>query len=344
MFGGGRMTERDTKMALITGVLGQDGSYLAELLTTKGYRVIGTSHRGGQRTKLGGATKEIEVLALDLADGEAIRALVKRYRPHHLYNLAARSSSAQLFDDVVATTRINGLAVVHLLEAIRTESAQTRFCQASSSEVFAKAAQSPQNELTPLRPRNAYGAAKVFAQNMVEAYREHHGLFACTAVLFNHESPRRGLNYVTRKITSTAARIKAGLEDSLALGNLDGRRDWSFAGDVVHAMWLMLEQPEPDDFVLASGETHSVRELCELAFGRLGLDYRKHVVVDPEQERKVDAVELRGDSTKARLRLGWRPAIGFKELVYMMVDADYKALSPGPVPGEKRPRKGGARV
>jgi GDPmannose 4,6-dehydratase len=231
-----------------------------------------------------------------------------------------------------------------MLEAIRTESAQTRFCQASSSEVFAKAAQSPQNELTPLRPRNAYGAAKVLAQNMVEAYRERYDLSACTAILFNHESPRRGLNYVTRKITSTAARIKGGLENSLALGNLDGRRDWSFAGDFVHAMWLMLEQPEPDDFVLASGETHSVRELCELAFGRLGLDYRKHVVVDPQQERKADAVELRGDSTKARSRLGWRPAIGFKELVYMMVDADYKALSPNPVPGENLSPKGGARV
>lgn len=338
------MTERDTRVALITGVLGQDGSYLAELLTTKGYRVIGTSHRGGQRTQLSGAAKEIEVLGLDLADGEAIRALVKRIRPHHLYNLAARSSSAQLFDDVVATARINGLAVVHMLEAIRTESAQTRFCQASSSEVFAKAAQSPQNERTPLRPRNAYGAAKVFAQNMVEAYRERYGLFACTAVLFNHESPRRGLNYVTRKITSTAARIKAGLENSLALENLDGRRDWSFAGDIVHATWLMLEQPEPDDFVLASGETHSVRELCELAFGRLGLDYRKHVVVDPQQERKADAVELRGDSTKARLRLGWRPAIGFRELVYMMVDADYKAVSPNSIPDENRSPEGGARV
>jgi len=338
------VTERDTKIALITGVLGQDGSYLAELLMAKGYQVIGTSHRGEQRTKLSGAQKEIEVLGLDLADGEAIRALVKRYRPHHLYNLAARASSAQLFDDVVATTRINGLAVVHMLEAIRTESAQTRFCQASSSEVFAKAAHSPQNELTPLRPRNAYGAAKVLAQNMVEAYRERYGIFACTAVPFNHESPRRGLNYVTRKITSTAARIKAGLENSLALENLDGRRDWTFAGDVVHAMWLMLEQAEPDDFVLASGETHSVRELCELAFGRLGLDYRQHVVVDPHHERKADAVELRGDSRKARLRLGWRPAIGFKELVYMMVDADYKALSPNPVPGENRPPKGGARV
>jgi len=344
MFGGGRMTERDAKTALITGVLGQDGSYLAELLTTKGYRVIGTSHRGAQRTELGGAANEIEVLGLDLADGEAIRALVKRTRPHHLYNLAARASSAQLFDDVVATTRINGLAVVHMLEAIRTESTQTRFCQASSSEVFAKAAQSPQNELTPLRPRNAYGAAKVFAQNMAEAFRERYGIFACTAILFNHESPRRGLHYVTRKITSTAARIKAGLESSLALGNLDGRRDWSFAGDFVQAMWLMLEQPEPDDVVLASGETHSVRELCELAFGRLGLDYRKHVVVDPQQERKADAVELRGDSTKARSRLGWRPAIGFKELVYMMVDADYRALSPNPVPGENRSANGGARV
>ena len=343
MSGGGRMSERDTKTALITGVLGQDGSYLAELLTTKGYRIIGTSHRGAQRTRPG-AAKEIEVLGLDLADGEAIRALVKRYQPHHLYNLAARASSAQLFDDVVATTRINGLAVVHMLEAIRTESARTRFCQVSSSEVFAKAAQSPQDELTPLRPRNAYGAAKVLAQNMVEAYRERYGLFACTAVPFNHESPRRGLDYVTRKITSTAARVKAGLEKSLVLGNLDGRRDWSFAGDIVHAMWLMLEQPEPGDFVLASGETHSVRELCELAFGRLGLDYRKHVVVDPRQEREADAVELRGNSAKARLQLGWRPAIGFEELVYMMVDADYEALSPDPVPGENRSPKGRTRA
>jgi GDPmannose 4,6-dehydratase len=338
------MTERDTRTALITGVLGQDGSYLAELLTAKGYQVIGTSHRGGQRTKPSGAAREIEVLGLDLADGEAIRALVKRTRPHHLYNLAARASSAQLFDDVVATTRINGLAVVHMLEAVRTESTETRFCQASSSEVFAKATESPQNELTPLRPRNAYGAAKALAQNMVEAYRERYGLFACTAVLFNHESPRRGLHFVTRKITSTAARIKAGLENSLVLGNLDSRRDWSFAGDMVHALWLMLEQPAPDDFVLASGETHSVMELCELAFERLGLDYRKHVVVDPQEERKADAVELRGDPTKARLRLGWRPAVGFKELVYMMVDADYKALSLNPVPGENRSPKGGARV
>src|SRR5438034_325481 len=256
MSGGGRMSERDTKTALITGVLGQDGSYLAELLAAKGYRVIGTSHRGAQRTRLAGPAREIEVLGLDLADGEA----------------------------------------------------------------------------------------KVLAQNMVEAYRERYGLFACTAVLFNHESPRRGLDYVTRKITSTAARIKAGLEDSLVLGNLDGRRDWSFAGDVVHAMWLMLEQPEPGDFVLASGETHSVNELCELAFGRLGLDYRKHVVVDPRQGREADAVELRGDSGKARLQLGWRPTIGFKELVYMMVDADYEALSPSPVPGENPSPKGRTRA
>src|SRR3989454_3649903 len=225
--GGGRMTERDTKIALITGVLGQDGSYLAELLTTKGYQVIGTSHRGEQRTQLGSSAEEIDVLRLDLADGEAIRAMVKRYRPHHLYNLAARASSAQLFDDVVATTRINGLAVVHMLESIRTESARTRFCQASSSEVFAKAAQSPQDELTPLRPRNAYGAAKVLAQNMVEAYRERYGIFACTAVPFNHESPRRGLNYVTRKITSTAARIKAGLRSEERRVGKECRSRWS---------------------------------------------------------------------------------------------------------------------
>src|SRR2546429_5419878 len=257
MSGGGRMSERDTKTALITGVLGQDGSYLAELLTTKGYRVIGTSHRGAQRTRPG-AAEEIEVLGLDLADGEAIRALVKRYQPHHLYNLAARASSAQLFDDVVATTRINGLAVVHMLEAIRTESARTRFCQASSSEVFAKAAQSPQDELTPLRPRNAYGAAKALAQNMVEAYRERYGLFACTAVPFNHESPRRGVGYVTRKITTTAAPVQAGLEEALGLGNLDGRRDWGFCGGIVNAMVVMLEQPEPRDLWVGRGGTDFV--------------------------------------------------------------------------------------
>src|SRR2546429_2563534 len=200
----------------------------------------------------------IEVLGLDLADGEAIRALVKRYQPHHLYNLAARASSAQLFDDVVATTRINGLAVVHMLEAIRTESARTRFCQASSSEVFAKAAQSPQDELTPLRPRNAYGAAKALAQNMVEAYRERYGLFACTAVPFNHESPRRGVGYVTRKITTTAAPVQAGLEEALGLGNLDGRRDWGFCGGIVNAMVVMLEQPEPRDLWVGRGGTDFV--------------------------------------------------------------------------------------
>lgn len=316
------------KTALVTGVLGQDGFYLAKLLSARGYRVIGTSHRGPGRLDLAGhGNPPVEVLGLELADGAAIRALVRQWRPAHIYNLAARASSAQLFDDAAATAEINGLAVVHLLEAIRTESAETRFCQASSSEVFARSAESPQNEGTPLRPRNAYGAAKVFAQNMVEAYREQFGIFACSAILFNHESPRRGLHFVTRKITSAAARVRAGLEQTLTIGNIDGRRDWSFAGDLVRGMWLMLEQPEPEDYVLASGETHSVRELCELAFGRLGLDYREHVKVDPAQQRPPDAVELRGDPSKARVRLGWRPAVGFEELVYMMVDADCKALT-----------------
>jgi GDPmannose 4,6-dehydratase len=336
------MTERDTKLVLITGVLGQDGSYLAELLVARGCRVIGTTHRSTQDT--GKAGSAIEVLELDLADGEAIRTLVKRYQPHYLYNFAARASSAQLFDDPIATININGLAVVQFLEAIRIESPRTRFCQASSSEVFAKAAASPQSELTPLAPRNAYGAAKALAQNMVQAYRERYGTFACSAILFNHESPRRGLDYVTRKITSTAARIKTGLEKSLALGDIDDRRDWSFAGDFARAMWLMLQQPEPEDFVLASGETHSVRELCELAFRRLGLDYRNHVVFDPRHRRGAETVELRGDSGKARLRLGWRPEVSFEELVYMMVDADYEALSPNAGPGGKRVEKGSARV
>jgi GDPmannose 4,6-dehydratase len=275
---------------------------------------------------LSGTGKEIDVLALDLTDAGEIRALIRQYRPHQLYNVAARASSAQLFDDVAATAQVNGLAVVHMLEAIRSESGGTRFCLASSSEVFARATQCPQDELTPLRPRNAYGAAKVFAQNMVEAYRERYGLFACTAILFNHESPRRGVHYVTRKITSAAARIKAGLERSLALGNLDSRRDWSFAGDIVRGMWLMLQQSDPDDYVLASGETHSVRELCKLAFSRLGLDYEDYVVTDPGQERGVDTVELRGDPSKARIRLGWKPTVSFRELVHMMVDADYGAL------------------
>jgi len=320
------LIERSDKTALITGALGQDGSYLAELLMSKGYHVLGTSHRGKTRVTLSGTEKEIDVLALDLTDAKEIREVIRRYRPHHLYNVAARASSSQLFDDVVATAQVNGLAVVHMLEAIRSESAETRFCLASSSEVFAKATQCPQNEQTPLRPRNAYGAAKVFAQNMVEAYRERYGMFACTAILFNHESPRRGVNYVTRKITSAAARIKAGLERSLSLGNLDGRRDWSFAGDIVHGMWLMLEQSHAEDYVLASGETHSVRELCELAFSRLGLKYEDYVVTDPRQEREADIVELRGDPSKARLRLGWKPKVSFRELVHMMVDADYGTL------------------
>ncbi len=314
------------KTALITGVLGQDGYYLAELLAARGYRVVGTSHRGPGRLDLPGRPS-VEVLGLDLADGAAIRALVRQMRPAHMYNLAARASSAQLFDDAPATAEINGLAVVHLLEAVRTESAETRFCQASSSEVFGNSIESPQNEATPLRPRNAYGAAKVFAQNMVEAYRAQHGVFACSAILFNHESPRRGPHFVTRKITSAAARVKAGLAQTLTLGNIDGRRDWSFAGDLVRGMWLMLEQPEPKDYVLASGETHSVREFCELAFRRLGLDYRNHVMLDPAEQRAADTIELRGDPSKARARLGWRAAVGFEDLVFMMVDADCELLT-----------------
>lgn len=336
------MIERDKKLVLITGILGQDGSYLSELLEAEGCKVVGTTHRSAQGA--GMAAGPADLVELDLADGEAIRALVRRYRPDYLYNFAARSSSSQLFDDPISTTRINGMAVVHLLEAIRIDSPRTRFCQASSSEVFARAAQSPQNELTPLRPRNAYGTAKVLAQNMVEAYRASHGLFACSAILFNHESPRRGLEYVTRKVTWTAARIKAGLEKSLALGKMEDRRDWSFAGDFVRAMWLMLQQREAEDYVLASGETHSVRELCDLAFRRLGLDFREHVVFESRHGRGAETVELRGDPAKAARQLGWRPEVGFDELVHMMVDADYQALLKQATPGESRAGKGSARA
>lgn len=316
------MAEAQTRTALITGIRGQDGTYLAELLLTKKYRVIGTTHQHDALGTVRLAEHDVPVEALNLRDERQIRDIIEHYRPNEFYNFAARSSSTQLFDDPIATADINGLAVIRILEAIRHIHPSTRFCQASSSEIYAATTQTPQGETTPMCPRNAYGAAKLFAQNMVAAYRQQFNLFACTAILFNHESPRRGLEYVTRKVVNAAVRIEAGEMSTLSIGNLDSRRDWGFAGDYVEAMWLMLQQHAPDDFVIATGLTHSVRDLCRLAFSRLGLDYRDYVVVEDTLSRRQEHVELCGDPRKAFTMLGWKPSTSFTGLVNMMVDAE----------------------
>lgn len=314
------------KTALITGVRGQDGFYLAELLLTKGYQVIGTSHGTDKNFRSMLGDSELKVERLDLSSAKEVRDIVATVKPDEVYNLAARSSSAQLFDDPIATAEINGMAVVRFLEAIREVSPDTRFCQAASSEMFAGTDISPQNEVTPYRPVNAYGAAKTFAANMVTAYRERHGLFATTAILFNHESPRRGMDYVTRKITHTVAKIALGQADSLMLGNLDSRRDWGFAGDYVRAMWLMTQHAKPDDYVIATGETHSVREFCEIAFSHVGLNYSDFVKINPQRTRRIETVELCGNPAKIKQCIGWQPSVSFTELVRMMVDADLVLL------------------
>lgn len=315
--------------ALITGINGQDGSYLAELLLDRGYRVVGLmrSDAAARQQRIDHLHHSIELVHGSLLDERGLRQIIEKYRPNEFYNLAARASSSQLFADPVLTGDFNGLAIARMLEAIRTVDATIRFCQASSSEMFGQAAQSPQNEATPFRPRNPYGVAKLFAHGMVGTYRDNFGLFACSSILFNHESPRRGPEFVTRKITMAVARIKAGLADSLPLGNLEATRDWGYAGDYVHAMWRMLQAQSPGDYVVATGESHSVREFCEIAFARVGLDYRTHVQVDARAQRAPESVRLVGDATKARTALGWRPTLSFEGLVHMMVDADMEVLN-----------------
>jgi GDPmannose 4,6-dehydratase len=324
------MAQVSAKTALITGIAGQDGYYLAELLIARSYNVVGTSHReiGGTSIRIAGM--EVPIVHLSFTRTENIKTLLETIRPDEVYNLASRSSSAQLFDDPIATSEINGVAVVGFLEVLRGTLPHARFCQASSSELFANSQQSPQDENTQMLPRNAYGAAKLFAHNMVGAYRDQFGVFACSAILFNHESPRRGIEYVTRKVTSSAARIAVGQADSLKIGSLDSRRDWGFAGDYVRAMWLMLQQDAPEDFVIATGQTHSVGDLCEVAFARVGLDYRDHVIVDQDNARKAETIELRGNPAKAMAKLGWRPRVSFAELIGVMVDADRAALGRDP--------------
>jgi GDPmannose 4,6-dehydratase len=314
--------------ALITGINGQDGSYLAELLLERGYHVIGTV-RDCPRTatdlvETANVPKGVDVVEWDLANKIDLESLLHRFRPQEIYNFAARASSSDLWTDPVSTGEVNALAVVRILDAIHRVSPRIRFVQASSSEVFGNATEVPQTESTPFQPRNPYGAAKAFSHWMTAVYREQHGLFACSCILYNHESPRRGEEFVTRKISRGAAMIKLGLASELRLGNLNARRDWGFAGDYTRAMWLALQQHAPGDYILATGKTHSVREFCEVAFSHVGLRYENYVIEDQESLRSPDTVLLMGDPGKAQRALGWNPTVTFEELVAMMVDADLK--------------------
>ena len=316
------------KTALVTGVTGQDGSYLAELLIAKGYRVVGAVRDVQLAVESLPSTlvSRVELVVWDVLDQRRMVDVLSRYRPQEVYNFAAYSSGAGMYDDPVAIGEVNGLAVARTLEAVREVDANIRFCQASSSEMFGEVTESPQSEETPFHPRSPYGAAKLYAHSMIRIYRQRYGLFACSAILFNHESPRRGLGFVTRKITHEVASIKLGLTNELCLGNLDARRDWGFAGDYMRAMWLMLQSAQADDYVLATGETHSVREFCECAFEYLGLDYRNYVREGSAAYRPVEVVQLTGNAEKARRCLSWVPELGFRELVSMMVDGDLRML------------------
>lgn len=323
------------KVALITGVTGQDGSYLAEFLLNKGYEVHGVVRRSssfatGRIDHLhhgaGGGKSPLQLHYGDLGDGTGLRRIIEQVLPDEVYNLAAQSHVRISFDQPEYTADVVGLGTLRLLEAVRDHNQRhgrkIRFYQAGSSEMFGEVAEIPQRETTPFHPRSPYACAKCYAHWQTVNYREAYGLFACNGILFNHESPRRGENFVTRKITRSATRIKLGLQDKLTLGNLDARRDWGFAGDYVEAMWLMLQQERPDDFVVSTGETHSVREFLELTFARLGLDPARHVEFDPRFMRPAEVDILIGDSSKAKRILGWEPKIRFRQLVEMMVDAD----------------------
>lgn len=312
------------RTVLITGVQGQDGSYLAEQMLARGYRVVGAS-----RTRSEGSAprRGVEFVDWNPRDPAQLRDVLRRVRPDEVYNLAAMSSGAGMHDDPVAIAEANGLDVARLLEALVEVVPTTRFCQASSSEMFGLATTAPQCEKTGFRPRSPYGAAKLFAHVMVQEFRQRHGLFACSAILYNHESPRRGEGFVTRRISLGVARIRAGQCKELALGNLDAKRDWGYAPDYVHAMSLMLGHDRPQDYVVATGELNTVRECCRVAFEHVGLDYRDYVREDSRLFRAEESVPLVGDAGKLRRELGWHPKVGFEEMVKMMVDADMARLS-----------------
>ncbi len=315
--------------ALITGVTGQDGSYLAEFLLEKGYEVFGMVRRLSLENyaRIEHIRRDLHLIEGDLLDEFSLFNVVEQVAPDELYNLAAQSFVPVSFTQPLLTAQFNGLAVTRLLEAVRRVKPDIRVYQASTSEMYGKVREVPQTETTPFHPRSPYGVAKVYAFFIVVNYREAYGLHASNGILFNHESPRRGLQFVTRKVTDGVARIKYGLARELRMGNLEAKRDWGFAGDSARGMWMMLQQPEPDDYVLATGVEHTVRDLCEVAFRYAGLDYRDHVVVDPAYYRPAEVARLVGDSTKARTRLGWEPKVSFEELVGMMVDADLARVS-----------------
>jgi len=317
------------KRALITGITGQDGSYLAELLLAEGYEVWGIVRRlsAPNDWRIQHLVDRITLLQADLLDQLSLIKAVDQVRPHEFYNLAAMSFVPASWDQPMLTGEFNSQGVTRCLEAIRQVDPAIRFYQASSSEMFGKVREVPQSELTPFYPRSPYGVSKVFGHYITVNYRESYNLFAVSGILFNHESPRRGLEFVTRKVTDGVARIKLGLQDELRLGNLDARRDWGFAGDYVRAMWLMLQQDEPDDYVVAMGVDHSVRELVEIAFSHAGLDWEQHVRIDPAFLRPAEVDHLIGNPAKARERLGWESSVDFKGLVQMMVDADLERVA-----------------
>ena len=320
------------KRALITGITGQDGSYLAELLLEKGYEVFGMIRRSSAPNfgRLQHLLDRIQLKPADLLDQLSLIRLLDEVRPSEVYNLAAMSFVPASWDQPMLTGEFNAQGVTRMLEAVRHVDPKIRIYQASSSEMYGKVRETPQTELTPFYPRSPYGVSKVYAHYITVNYRESYDLFAVSGILFNHESPRRGLEFVTRKVTDGVARIKAGLADSLALGNLDARRDWGFAGDYVQAMWLMLQQQHADDYVIATGETHSVGDLVEVAFSHAGLDWRKHVKIDPAFLRPAEVDLLIGDASKAKAQLGWTPRVNFEGLITMMVDADVARLEQGP--------------
>lgn len=329
------------KRALITGVTGQDGSYLAELLLAKGYEVHGLVRRAStfNRGRIDHLTQDPLIYEKsfflhygDLADSSSLNVLMREIQPDEVYNLAAQSHVRVSFDTPEYTTDITGIGTVRMLEAVRHNCPQAKFYQASSSEMFGKVVESPQRESTPFYPRSPYGVAKVFGHWVTVNYRESHNLFACSGILFNHESPRRGENFVTRKISRAVAQIKLGLRDRLLLGNLDARRDWGFAPEYVEAMWLMLQQEQPDDYVVATGETHSIREFLEEAFGYVNLEWRDYVDIDPRFYRPTEVELLVGDASKAREQLGWEAKVRFRSLVRLMVDADLEELQQNPSP------------
>ena len=317
------------KRALVTGITGQDGSYLAELLLEKGYDVTGVVRRSSTPNfwRIEHLLDRITLRPADLLDQHSLMRIIQEVRPHELYNLAAMSFVPASWDQPLLTGEYNSMGVTRILESVREVDPGIRLYQASSSEMYGRVREVPQTELTPFYPRSPYGVSKVFGHYITVNYRESYGIFAVSGILFNHESPRRGLEFVTRKVTDGVARIKLGLADHVSLGNLDARRDWGFAGDYVRAMWLMLQQEQAEDFVIATGVSHSVRDLVEIAFGYAGLDWEKYVRIDPKLLRPAEVDHLIGDASKAKTMLGWEPDVSFEGLVRMMVDADIARLS-----------------